>query len=150
MIDPEPRIAHVARNTGQDVERAVVRGPEVVKPAAVAVGVQMGGEYHVDAEGIKERHEGPAFFGDALGALRAVVDAVLQHILVEQYDIPFFRFFCMSCGNQASCSSRSPGLNSSVPLRVEHDEVHGAVVKGIVNNGRTARHYFPVRQIQGR
>ena len=57
MINPEPRVADVAGNTGEEVEwSAFFAGPIVIEVTAVAVGVQMSGEDNIDAELVKQRH----------------------------------------------------------------------------------------------
>ena len=58
MVDPEPRIAHIARDARQDVERAACITLEVLDMAAVAVRMQVRREDDIDARLVKERHPG--------------------------------------------------------------------------------------------
>ena len=100
--------------------------------AAVAVGVHVAGEYQVDAERIEGLHEVVADIADAACMARArLVLVVGDDVLVHQDDVPGFlgRFGIVLEPEQLFLQEAGLQVVELSDLRVEHDEVGGAVVE---------------------
>ena len=106
--------------------------------AAVAVGVHVAGEHQVNAERIEGLHEVVADIADAACMARArLVFIVGDDILVHQDDVPglFGRCGIVLEPEQLFLQETRLQAVELSDLRVEHDEVGGAVVERIVVAG---------------
>ena len=90
VIRPQIRIAHVAGDAGQNVERAGFIPREIFDMSAIAVRVKMRGEDEIGARFFDDGHESRAFFRKSFLPLRPRGNAVLQRISVHEDDAPRF------------------------------------------------------------
>ena len=118
----------------------MVRRRFVVDVAAVAVRVHVAREHEVDAERVERFHEIVADVADAARVARAwLVLVVGDDVLVHQDDLPWLMAGCGIVLEPEQLFLQEAGLQlrELFKLRVEHDEVGGAVVERIVVAGKS-------------